>query len=49
MFRRVMDKAVADGIERFTFHGIRAKCGTDAREAGLDSQALLGHTTEAQH
>lgn len=31
------------------FHDIRAKTGTDARDAGLDSQALLGHTTEAQH
>lgn len=50
MFRRVMDKAERkQGIARFTFHDIRAKTGTDARDAGLDSQALLGHTTEAQH
>lgn len=50
MFRRIMDKAVREkGIDRFTFHDIRAKTGTDARDAGLDSQALLGHTTEAQH
>lgn len=50
MFRRVMDKAQADaGIARFTFHDIRAKTGSDAHDAGLDSQKLLGHATEAQH
>jgi integrase len=50
MFRRSMDKAVdKHAMSRFTFHDIRAKTGTDARDAGLDSQALLGHTTEAQH
>lgn len=50
MFRRALQRAVAhDETEHFTFHDIRAKTGTDAKEAGLDSQALLGHATEAQH
>ncbi|MCP1675664.1 integrase [Natronocella acetinitrilica] len=49
MWQRVMRKAVAQGVRRFTFHDLRAKCATDARELGLDSQALLGHRTEAQH
>lgn len=49
MWQRLMKKAVAAGVRRFTFHDLRAKCATDAREMGLDSQALLGHRTESQH
>jgi len=31
------------------FHDIRAASATDARAQGLDSKALLGHTTESSH
>lgn len=30
-------------------HDIRAKAGTDAHKAGMDSKALLGHKSEATH
>lgn len=49
MWQRVMRKAVRGGIERFTFHDLRAKCATDAAAQGLDSKSLLGHQTERQH
>ncbi len=50
MWQRLMARAVKQKeIERFTFHDLRAKCATDAKEQGLDSQSLLGHRTEAQH
>ena len=49
IWQRVIRKAIAQGVPRITFHDLRAKCATDARELGLDSQALLGHGTEAQH
>lgn len=51
MWQRLMTKALKKGAiqERFTFHDLRAKCGTDAADRGLDSQALLGHRTEQQH
>jgi integrase len=39
----------AAGVEDAHFHDIRAASGTDAKAAGLDSQALLGHTTESSH
>ena len=29
------------------FHDIRGKSATDAKRAGIDYQALLGHTTKA--
>jgi len=45
MWQRLMTKVVIAGVERFTFHDLRAKCATDARAAGLDSQALLGRST----
>lgn len=50
-WQRLQRRAIREGVleERFTFHDIRAKAASDARDAGLDSQALLGHTTEAQH
>lgn len=31
------------------FHDIRANAATEADEAGMDSRALLGHTTESSH
>lgn len=35
------------GIQDVHFHDIRGKSATDAKRAGLDYQALLGHTTKA--
>jgi len=35
------------GIEDVHFHDIRGKSATDAKRAGLDYQALLGHATKA--
>lgn len=35
------------GVEDVHFHDIRGKSATDAKRAGLDYQALLGHTTKA--
>lgn len=35
------------GIDDVHFHDIRAKSATDAKQAGIDYQALLGHTTKA--
>lgn len=36
-------------VENANFHDIRAASATDAKEQGLDSRTLLGHTTEASH
>lgn len=35
------------GVEDVHFHDIRGKSATDAKRAGMDYQALLGHTTKA--
>ena len=35
------------GIDDVHFHDIRGKSATDAKRAGMDYQALLGHTTKA--
>lgn len=35
------------GIPDVHFHDIRGKSATDAKRAGIDYQALLGHTTKA--
>ena len=44
------DKACkAAGIEDAHLHDIRAKAGTDANKAGMDSKALLGHKSESAH
>lgn len=40
--------ARALGIPDARFHDIRGKAGTDAAAGGLNHQALLGHTTQAQ-
>lgn len=37
------------GIKDANFHDIRAASATDAKAAGMDSKALLGHTTESSH
>lgn len=37
------------GINDIHIHDLRAKAGTDAKSAGLDSMALLGHSTESSH
>lgn len=48
--RTLWDRACeAAGVEDAHIHDIRAKSGTDARAQGLDSMALLGHTTESSH
>lgn len=36
-------------VENAHFHDIRAAAATDAKDAGLDSKTLLGHTTESSH
>ena len=45
IWTRLMTKAVKAGAidERFTFHDLRAKAGTDAKKLGRDAQKLLGH------
>ncbi len=35
------------GVQDAHFHDIRGKSATDAKRAGIDYQALLGHTTKA--
>jgi len=47
---RTLDQArdVAQ-VEDANFHDLRAASATDADEQGMDSQALLGHTTESSH
>lgn len=49
-WQRLMNKALKENVlqERFTFHDIRAKSGTDAEQQGKDPQKLLGHTTRKQ-
>lgn len=43
---KVMAKAVQAGVQRFTFHDLRAKCASD-KERLEDAQALLGHSSMA--
>ena len=42
-WRRCMDKFVAAGYERFTFHDLKAKFVTDSKELGLDPVAQALH------
>lgn len=42
-----LDAVQATGIEGVHFHDIRAKAATEAKEMGMDYQALLGHATRA--
>lgn len=37
------------GVENAHLHDIRAKAATDAKKQGMNSQVLLGHTTESSH
>lgn len=39
----------AAGVADARFHDLRAAAATDAKAAGQDSRALLGHTTESAH
>jgi integrase len=48
MWRKLMMKAMSQGVKRFSFHDIRAKGLTDAQQQGLDPQRLAGHTTAQQ-
>lgn len=47
MWNRVQVKWAQQGGARFTFHDIRAKALTDAKQKGLDAQALAGHASPA--
>lgn len=47
MWNRVQVKWAKQGGVRFTFHDIRAKALTDAKQMGLDAQALAGHASPA--
>ena len=50
LWQRTMVRAYKQGEikERFTFHDIRAKAITDAKDQGLDPQRLAGHATAKQ-
>jgi len=37
------------GVDDVHLHDLRAKAGTDAKAAGQDSKALLGHKSESSH
>lgn len=45
-WKRACEKAKVEGAN---FHDLRAASATDAKAQGLDSRALLGHTTESSH
>jgi|TARA_B110000908_G_C10217467_1_gene433511 integrase len=47
MWQRVQVKWAELGGKRFTFHDIRAKALTDAKNKGMDAQTLAGHSTAA--
>ena len=47
MWQRLQVKWEQQGGQRFTFHDIRAKALTDAKNLGMDAQALAGHATFA--
>jgi integrase len=47
MWHRVQVKWAEQGGQRFTFHDIRAKALTDAKQLGQDAQALAGHSSAA--
>lgn len=47
MWKRIMNKWVAEGNEHFTFHDIRAKSTTDLIEDGRKASELTGHLTES--
>lgn len=45
MWQRVMEKGINAGVERFTFHDIRAKSASDDELASASER--LGHTSQA--
>lgn len=47
MWSRVQVKWAEQGGTRFTFHDIRAKALTDAKNMGMDAQTLAGHSSAA--
>ena len=47
MWNRVQIKWAEQGGARFTFHDIRAKALTDAKNLGMDAQTLAGHSSAA--
>lgn len=47
MWSRVQVKWAKQGGARFTFHDIRAKALTDAKNMGMDAQTLAGHSSAA--
>lgn len=47
MWNRVQIKWAEQGGSRFTFHDIRAKALTDAKNLGMDAQTLAGHSSAA--
>ena len=47
MWNRVQVKWADQGGARFTFHDIRAKSLTDAKNLGMDAQTLAGHSSAA--
>lgn len=44
MWQRLMDRAVEQGVARFTFHDLRAKAASD-KASIEEAQALLGHAS----
>lgn len=46
-WQKVQIKWSEQGGERFTFHDIRAKALTDAKQMGMDAQSLAGHSSAA--
>jgi len=47
MWSRIQVKWAEQGGARFTFHDIRAKALTDAKNLGMDAQSLAGHSSAA--
>lgn len=45
LWQRVQVKWAEQGGNRFTFHDIRAKALTDAKQKGMDAQTLAGHSS----
>ena len=47
--RQWTDACKKAGVEDAHLHDLRASAGTDARSAGQDSKALLGHKSDSSH
>ena len=46
MWNCVQVKWAEQGGARFTFHDIRPKALTDAKQKGMDAQTLAGHSSQ---